>query len=225
MVKLEMKKLVCPSIFSSISFDNLKEAVLAIHESDTDIFHLDVMDGNFVNNFALGLQDIKVVRKHTDKLIDVHLMINNPGNYVELFAGLGADIIYIHSEAEVHASRTLSTIRTLGKHPGLAINPGTSVAMIEELMPLVDYVLVMGVNPGFAGQKFVEHIEQKIKKLSELRKNFEFKMILDGGVSFDTIERLSKFDVDGFIAGYDIMANCEVGEFMAAFDRFRSLIN
>lgn len=220
-----MRKLVCPSIFSSICFDNLKETVLAIHESDTDIFHLDVMDGNFVSNFALSPQDIQVVRKYTDKLIDVHLMINNPGNYVELFAGLGVDIIYIHSEAEVHASRTLSTIRSLGKHPGLAINPGTSVAMIEELMPLVDYVMVMGVNPGFAGQKFIEHVEQKIEKLSVLRERFEFKMILDGGVTFDTLARFSRFDVDGYIAGRDILAKREIGEFKAVFDRFRSLIN
>lgn len=219
-----MGKLVCPSIFSSIRFDNLKEAVLAIDASDTDIFHLDVMDGSFVNNFALGPQDIQVVRKYTNKLIDVHLMINNPGGYVELFAGLGADIIYIHSEAEVHASRTLSTIRSLGKHPGLAINPGTSVAMIEELMPLVDYVMVMGVNPGFAGQKFIEHVEQKIEKLSALRERFEFKMILDGGVSFETIERFSRFDVDGYIAGFDIMAKHDISEFKSVFDKFRSLV-
>ena len=219
-----MGKLICPSIFNSISFANLKEAVLAIHEADTDIFHLDVMDGNFVNNFALSPQDIKVVRENTDKLLDVHLMISNPGRYVEMFAGLGVDIIYIHPEAEIHASKTLSAIRSLGKTPGIAINPGTSVAMIEELMPLIDYVMVMGVNPGFSGQKFIDHVESKIKKLSALREHHDFKMILDGGVSFETIGRFNKLDLDGFIAGYDVIAKKDFSEYKDIFKQFRNLI-
>ena len=219
-----MGKLICPSIFNSISFANLKEVVIAIHEADTDIFHLDVMDGNFVNNFALSPQDIKVVRENTDKLLDVHLMISNPGRYVEMFADLGVDIIYIHPEAEIHASRTLSTIRSLGKKPGIAINPGTSVSMIEELIPLIDYVMVMGVNPGFSGQKFLEHVEPKIKKLSLLRKDYSFTMILDGGVSFETIERFNKLDLDGFIAGYDVIAKKDFSEYKNIFSQFRKLI-
>jgi ribulose-phosphate 3-epimerase len=224
-VKAKMAKLICPSIFSSVSFENLQDVVRVIDESDTDIFHLDVLDGSFVSNFGLSPQDIQVVRKHTDKLIDVHLMIMNPGRYVEKFAALGCDIIYIHPEAEIHAARTLSAIRALGKHPGIAVNPGTSIAMIEELMPLIDYVMVMGVNPGFAGQKFIPHVERKIEKFSALRKAFDFKMILDGGVSFETIERFNTFDLDGFIAGYDIIANRELADYKAIFARFRSLIS
>ncbi len=220
-----VKKLICPSIFSSISFANLREAVVAIHEADTDIFHLDVMDGNFVSNFALSPQDIKVVRENTDKLLDVHLMINNPGRYVGMFADLGVDIIYIHPESEIHASRTLSAIRSLGKIPGIAINPGTSVAMIEELMPLIDYVMVMGVNPGFSGQKFIDHVEVKIRKLSALREHHSFKMILDGGVSLETLERFNKFDLDGFIAGYDVIAKKDFSEFQGIFQQFRRKIS
>ena len=220
-----MGKLICPSIFNSISFANLKDAITALHEADTDIFHLDVMDGNFVNNFALSPQDIRVVRENTDKLLDVHLMISNPGRYVGMFADLGVDIIYIHPEAEIHASRTLSAIRSLGKKPGIAINPGTSVAMIEELMPLIDYVMVMGVNPGFSGQKFIDHVEFKIAKLSTLRKDHDFKMILDGGVSLETLGRFNQFDLDGFIAGYDVIAKKDFSEYKDIFRQFRCLIS
>lgn len=217
-----MAKLVCPSIFNSADFGNLRDVIVALDRADTDIFHLDVMDGSFVNNFALSPQDIKVVRANTKKLIDAHLMINEPGRYIDLFADLGVDIIYVHPEAERHTSRTLDAIRKRGKKSGLAVNPGTPVATVEELMPLVDYIMVMGVNPGFAGQTFIEHIEHKIARLSALRARFDFKMILDGGVSPVTVERFSKMDLDGFIAGFDVISKHRPDEYQEVFEKFRA---
>jgi ribulose-phosphate 3-epimerase len=219
-----MAKLICPSIFNSVSFDCLRDIVVALDAADTDIFHLDVMDGRFVNNFALSPQDIATVRKHTKKPIDTHLMIADPGRYVDMFADLGVDIIYVHPEAELHATRTLELIRKRGRMSGLAVSPGLPVAAVEELMPLVDYIMVMGVNPGFAGQKFIDHIEHKIARLSALRSRFDFKMILDGGVSFATIERFAAMDLDGFIAGFDVISKHEPAEYRGIFDQFRRMI-
>jgi ribulose-phosphate 3-epimerase len=219
-----MAKLICPSIFNSVSFDHLRDAVVALDEADTDIFHLDVIDGNFVNNFGLSPQDITTVRNNTKKLIDVHLMINNPGRYVDLFADLGIDIIYVHPEAELHTTRTLDAIRKRGRKAGIAVSPGFPIPAVEELMPLVDYIMVMGVNPGFAGQKFIDHVEHKIARLSELRGRFDFKMILDGGVSFATIERFKAFDLDGFIAGFDVISKHKPPEYKAIFEQFRRVV-
>jgi ribulose-phosphate 3-epimerase len=219
-----MAKLICPSIFNSVSFDYLRDAVLALDAADTDIFHLDVMDGSFVQNFALSPQDITTVRNNTKKLIDVHLMINNPGRYVDMFADLGVDIIYVHPEAEIHATRTLDTIRKRGRKSGIAVSPGFPVTAVEELMPLVDYIMVMGVNPGFAGQKFIDHVEHKIARLSALRSRFDFKMILDGGVSFATIERFNAMDLDGFIAGFDVISKHKPPEYRDIFDQFRRMV-
>jgi ribulose-phosphate 3-epimerase len=219
-----MSKLICPSIFNSVDFNHLRDAVVALDEADTDIFHLDVMDGSFVNNFALSPQDIAAVRSNTKKLLDVHLMINNPGRYVDLFADLGADIIYVHPEAEIHTTKTLDAIRKRGKKSGLAVSPGTPLPVVEELMPLVDYIMVMGVNPGFAGQTFIDHVEHKIARLAGLRRRYDFKMILDGGVSLATIQRLNAMELDGFIAGYDVIARHTPSEYKEIFNKFRDMV-
>lgn len=220
-----MRKLVCPSIFNSVNFECIRDAVMALDEADTDIFHLDVMDGSFVNNFALSPQDIAVVRKNTNKPIDVHLMICDPGRYVDLFADLGVDIIYIHPESETHVTRTLDGIRKRGKKPGIAVNPGTPISVVEELMPYVDYLMIMGVNPGFAGQRFIEHVADKNVRLSALRNRCEFRMILDGGVSFETIGRFAAMDLDGYIAGYDIISKRVPEEYKDVFATFRAAID
>lgn len=133
-------------------FDNLSDEVRRLDEAGCDIIHFDAMDGHFVSNIGLSIHDLDVVRRATKKLIDVHMMITDPGRYVQLFAQHGADIIYIHPEADVHPAGTIAKIRGYGKKPGIAINPGTSIATVDELLPLVDYVSVMAVNPGIAGQ-------------------------------------------------------------------------
>lgn len=134
------------------NFANLEKDTKDLEVAGVDIFHMDIMDGSFVPNFGMGLQDYELIRSVTDKPLDVHLMVQNPSNYVEMFSDLGADIIYIHPEADIHPARTLDKIRAKGKKAGIAINPGTSIEAVIELLPLVDYFMIMTVNPGFAGQ-------------------------------------------------------------------------
>lgn len=148
-----MDKLLCPSMMCA-DLKYLSTEIQALEEAGTDIFHCDVMDGTFVPNFALGLSDIASIRKSTDKLVDVHLMVENPAQKVDWFIDAGADIIYIHPEAERYVVKTLAHIKDRGKLAGIAINPDTSLETVEEMIGLCDYVLIMTVNPGFAGQKF-----------------------------------------------------------------------
>lgn len=192
--------LFCPSMMCA-SFNHLEQEVKALDAAGTDIFHIDIMDGNFVPNFGMGTQDVTAIRESTDKRVDVHLMISNPGNYVEMFADLGADIIYIHPETDIQAARTLAKIKEKGKKAGIAINPGTSIHQIEELLPLIDYLMVMTVNPGFAGQKYLPYVDPKIKKLVELKGTFSFELMVDGAISEPIIQRLAKIGVDGFVLG------------------------
>ncbi|EMF0388159.1 MULTISPECIES: ribulose-phosphate 3-epimerase [Enterococcus] len=195
-----MKKLLCPSLMCA-DFSKLQDEVEKLDKAGIDIFHIDFMDGSFVPNFGMGLQDFDMVRASTQKQVDVHLMIQNPSKYVEMFATRGADIIYIHPEADQQAARTLEDIRKLGKKAGIAINPGTAVETIFELLPLVDYVMVMTVNPGFAGQKYLEYVNPKIEKLIKLGADFDFEVMVDGAISLEKIRKLSENGVSGFVLG------------------------
>ncbi|GAA0341922.1 ribulose-phosphate 3-epimerase [Oceanobacillus oncorhynchi subsp. incaldanensis] len=208
--------LICPSMMCA-NFNNLQEEVKELDNAGIDIFHIDIMDGHFVPNFGMGLQDIEVIKKATDKLIDVHLMISNPGEYIELFAGFGVDIIYIHPESDKHPTRTLDKIKEKGKKAGIAINPGTSIHQIEELLSLVDYVLVMTVNPGFSGQKYLDYVDEKIMKLVNLKINNTFEIIVDGAVSPTVMKKLSGIGVDGFVLGTSALFGKE--------QKYRELIN
>ena len=195
-----MKKLFCASMMCA-DFGNLASEVHFLEEAGVDMFHIDIMDGSFVPNFALGRQDLEFIANATDKPVDVHLMIQNPGAYVRDFAGLGADIIYIHVESDIHAPRTIDVIRDAGASPGIAINPGTSVSTIEPLLPIIDYILVMTVNPGFAGQKYLEFVNEKIDILIELKKQYNYRIIIDGACSPGKIKELSDKGADGFVLG------------------------
>lgn len=195
-----MTKLLCPSIMCA-DFSKLKAEVEELDKAGTDIFHIDFMDGSFVPNFGMGLQDFELVRASTQKKVDVHLMIQNPSKYVEMFATMGADIIYIHPEADQQAARTLDVIRNAGKKAGIAINPGTSIETVSELLPIVDYVMVMTVNPGFAGQKYLNYVNPKIEKLVKLSEEFNFEVMVDGAISPEKIEQLSEIGVTGFVLG------------------------
>ena len=195
-----MEKLLCPSMMCA-NYRNLEKEVNDLIEAGVDIFHIDIMDGQFVPNFGMGLQDVEYICKASTIPVDAHLMIENPGNYVEKFAKLGIDIIYIHPESDVHPTRTLQSIIDLGVKPGIAINPGTAVETIKPLLPFVDYVMVMSVNPGFSGQKYISSVDEKIAQLVELKEKYGYEVMLDGACSPERVETLSKVGVRGFILG------------------------
>jgi len=203
-----MEKLLAPSMMCA-DFSSLENEVMALEEAGVDIFHIDFMDGNFVPNFGMGLQDLEHIRRLTGKTIDVHLMIQNPSVYIELFAEKGVDIIYFHPEVDLHPPRTIEHIRSKNVQPGIAINPGTSIETIKPLLSLVDYVMVMTVNPGFAGQKYLSFVNEKIDKLIKLQdySKHNYDILVDGAISPEKVQELSKIGVKGFVLGTSSLFN------------------
>lgn len=196
-----MKKiLICPSLMCA-SFDNLKEEIKKLDEAGVDIFHIDIMDGDFVPNFGMGIQDIETIRKNTNTNLDVHLMIKNPIKHIELFKNLGINIVYVHSEGDNLSATTLLKIKEQGMIPGLAINPGTSIESIIPLLNIAEYILVMTVNPGFSGQKYLNFVNDKIDELLKYKKKFNLTIFVDGAISPEKIRILREKGVDGFILG------------------------
>lgn len=195
-----MEKLLCPSMMCA-DYGRLKEEVEILDQAGIDIFHCDVMDGTFVPNMTMGIMDIQTIRKYTNKMIDCHLMIENPSKKVDWFIDAGADLIYIHPESERYVVKTLAHIKERGKLAGLVINPDTSIETVKEMLNLCDYVMVMTVNPGFAGQKFIDFTKTKISKLVELKKEFGYKIMIDGACSPTAISELCNMGCDGFVLG------------------------
>lgn len=202
--------LLCPSLMCA-DYGNLRATVEELDAAGIDIFHCDVMDGSFVPNFAMGLEDIKAVRAATNKLVDVHLMVENPASKVELFAAAGADIIYIHPESERYVVKTLAAIKSLSKSAGIAVNPDTSISEVEEMLNLCDYVMVMTVNPGFAGQSFIEFTNDKVRRLAALKERFGFELMIDGACSPERVRDLSAIGADGFILGTSALFGKDAG--------------
>lgn len=201
-----MEKLLCPSMMCA-DYGNLEKDIKELDAASVDIFHCDVMDGSFVPNMTMGIMDIKTIRKHTKKMVDCHLMIENPENKVDWFIDAGVDLIYIHPESARYTVKTLATIKNRGVLAGIAINPDTSIETVKEMLNLCDYVMVMTVNPGFAGQKFIDFTDYKIEKLVELKKEFGFKIMIDGACSPEVIKKYSKKGCDGFILGTSALFN------------------
>lgn len=200
-----MEKLLCPSMMCA-DFGNLAHEVNVLNESQIDIFHLDVMDGNFVPNFGMGLQDIEFICKNTNKPCDVHLMVSNPSMYIHKFANLGVKIIYVHPETDLNITRTLQDIRNENVSAGIAVSPGVSFETVQYLLTLCDYVLIMTVNPGFSGQSYLDYVTPKIKKFVDESKNYgNYKVMIDGACSPERITELSKIGVNGFILGTSAM--------------------
>ena len=194
--------LVAPSILSS-DFGRLADEVRAVDEAGADWIHVDVMDGRFVPNITLGPIIVEAVRKATSKPLDVHLMIVEPEKYVEAFAKAGADLITVHAEACPHLHRNLEQIRALGKKAGVVINPGTHESTIEHVLPLCDLVLLMSVNPGFGGQKFIAQTIQKVRRLRAQidRLGLPTLIEIDGGIVPDTAAQVAAAGADVLVAG------------------------
>ena len=195
-----MKRLLCPSMMCA-NYGHLAEEVRALDDAGADIFHCDIMDGSFVPNFTMGVMDVQTIRRYTDKPVDCHLMIENPGSKVDWFIRAGANIIYIHPESERYVVKTLAHIKEMGAAAGIAVNPDTSVASISEILNLCDYVMVMTVNPGFAGQGFIDFTRNKVRQLAQLKDRYGYRLMIDGHCSPDVIEALSADGADGFILG------------------------
>jgi ribulose-phosphate 3-epimerase len=192
---------IAPSILSA-DFAALGQAVRAIDEAGADYIHVDVMDGHFVPNITIGPAVVKALRPHSGKIFDVHLMIAPVDFYIPLFAEAGADIITIHEEAGPHLHRSLQLIKSLGKKAGVALNPGTPADGLEYVMDLVDLVLVMTVNPGFGGQKYIP-LESKIAVVRDLidRQSHPIDLEVDGGMAHDTAPRAIAAGADVLVAG------------------------
>ena len=196
-----MKKIL-PSILSA-DFANLERDIKELENIGIDMFHIDVMDGNFVPNISFGFPIIEAIRPKTDKVFDCHLMIANPENYVEQFCKIGCDMISFHIEATNHADRLIQVIKDNGKKAGIVLNPQTSLESIKYLLPKVDYVLIMTVNPGFGGQKFIPEMLEKIEELAKIReeKNYNFLIEVDGGINVETSKACRDKGADILVCG------------------------
>ena len=199
----------------------LRDEVAALEEGGIDGFHIDIMDGQFVPNFAMGLEDLRYIRRAAKKPLDVHLMIKKPDSYLKLFTDCNVDVIYVHPEADYHPSTTLQHIIEAGVTPGIAINPGTSIESVLELLYIVDRVLVMSVNPGHAGQIYLPYVGQKVERLLELKDKYKFKVYWDGACGMDKIETFAPKGVDGFILGTTVLFGKErpYGDILAELPR------
>ena len=196
-----MKKIL-PSILSA-DFGNLERDVKELESIGIDMFHIDVMDGNFVPNISFGFPVIQSIRSKTKAIFDCHLMIANPENYVEQFCKIGCDMVSFHIEATNHADRVIQVIQNAGKKAGIVLNPQTPVESVKYLLSKVDYVLVMTVNPGFGGQKFISGMLDKIAELDTLRKEkgYNYLIQVDGGVNTETSKLCRDAGADLLVCG------------------------
>lgn len=193
---------LAPSILSA-DFAHLAAQIQAVAEGGATVLHVDVMDGHFVPNITIGPPVVASLRKVTNLPLDCHLMIENPDQYIPAFVDAGADWISVHQEACVHLNRTLDLIQSHGARAGVVINPATPVQMLEEVLDMVHHVLVMSVNPGFGGQKFIPSSLDKVRKLAQMRtaRNANFRIEIDGGIGTDTIADAVRAGVEVLVAG------------------------
>ena len=200
---MRTEKLLAPSILSA-DFSKLGEEIKTAEEAGADIIHLDIMDGRYVPNITFGIPVVEKIRKTTDLPFDAHLMIVEPEKYVEDFIKAGVNMISFHMDATIHSHRLVDKIKNLGAKAGVVLNPATPVNTLEEIIYYIDYVLIMSVNPGFGGQKFIPQTLNKVSKLKNLMKETGREDILieiDGGINAENISRVSKEGVNIFVAG------------------------
>ncbi len=186
---------------------DLSGEMINLERASIDGYHLDVMDGSYVPNFALGVADIQAIRQLTKKKLDVHLMIENPENHIELFHELGADMISFHLDATKHVDRLINTIKSKGIEVGVALNPAQSLEEVKYIIEKLDFILIMGVNPGFAGQSYVGYTDQKIQELKALidERKLNVEIYLDGSVTKERVLQLNEKGVEGYILGTSLL--------------------
>ncbi|HIS46004.1 MAG TPA: ribulose-phosphate 3-epimerase [Candidatus Scybalocola faecigallinarum] len=208
---------LAPSILSA-DFANLGADVEAVDRAGAHYIHIDVMDGAFVPNFSIGLPVIKAIRKYTDKVFDVHLMVEDPAHHLEAFKEAGADILTVHVEACRHLHRTIQTIHSLGIRAGVALNPATPLCVLDDVLEDVDMVLLMGVNPGFGGQKYISSTTDKIRRLRKIirDRSLDVDIEVDGGINRDNLNMVLDVGANVIVAGSQIF-NGDVAENMKDF--------
>ena len=194
---------IAPSILSA-DIMNLERDVKVAEQAGADVFHIDIMDGPFVPNMSFSPSVVEGMRRVTDKPLDVHLMIDNPDAYIKPIVDAGADTILVHAESTQHIYRSIDLIKSLGVKAGVVVNPGTPLETVKELFPVIDQILVMTVNPGFGGQKFIPGMTKKIQRLDQLRQTAaddDFQIEVDGGINNETIAQCAHAGADIFVAG------------------------
>ncbi len=213
--------IIAPSILSA-DFANLQRDIEMINQSAADWFHVDVMDGVFVPNISFGFPVIKSIQKHAKKPLDVHLMIVQPEKYIQQFKDAGAAILSVHYEACPHLHRTIQEIKNAGMQAGVAINPHTPVALLEDIIADIDLICMMSVNPGFGGQKFIQNTFQKIADLKSIigRRNSTAKIEIDGGVDLNNASALINAGADVLVAGNTVFSSKNPVTTIAALKEF-----
>ncbi len=206
-------KRIFPSLLSS-DFLKIGEEIGMVEKAGADGIHCDIMDGSFVPNITFGPLVVRKVREATKLPIDVHLMINNPEKFIVEFIKSGADYVSVHFENNIHLNRTVNLIKENGAKAGVAINPATPVNFLQDILEYIDFVLIMSVNPGFGGQKFIENCYGKIEQLAAIRneKNYSYEIEIDGGINLQNINKVMENGVDFAVAGASIFGAGNPGE-------------
>lgn len=204
---------ISPSILSA-DFSKLGEEIINVDKAGADFIHIDVMDGNFVPNISIGLPVIKSIRNKTNKIFDVHLMIENPSRYIDDFVNAGADIITIHYEAEKHIDRAIEYIKSKGVKAGVSLNPGTPTFVLKDIISKLDLVLIMSVNPGFGGQKFIQYSLDKIREVKEMSSKLNESLLIevDGGVDKTNAKDIINAGANVLVAGSAVFGDGKLKE-------------